>query len=84
EHGPVSYEGAADMCRAADTGRGMQVKELAKIFEPLFTTKARGIGLGLPISRRFVKLNGGRISVQSREGSGSRFMIEFPLSNGGE
>ncbi len=67
-----------------DTGRGMRVKELAKIFEPLFTTKARGIGLGLPISRQLVKLNGGRIGVQSREGSGSRFIIEFPLSDGGK
>ncbi len=63
-----------------DTGYGIPEENLAMLFEPLFTTKARGIGLGLPISKSLVEANGGRIEVESREGHGSTFVLWLPLA----
>ena len=53
-------------------GGGISEENLNKIFEPLFTTKARGIGLGLAISKNLVEANGGRIEVSSKEGEGGQ------------
>jgi len=61
-----------------DTGIGMPPELVAKIFEPLVSTKPRGIGLGLTLSRRLAELNQARIEVESSEGKGSRFRIVFP------
>jgi PAS domain S-box-containing protein len=61
-----------------DTGKGMSKKELAKIFEPLFTTKPRGIGLGLAISRRLADMNHSEIQVKSQVGEGTIFTINLP------
>ena len=61
-----------------DTGKGISKKELAKIFEPLFTTKLRGIGLGLAISRRLADLNHSEIRVKSRIGEGTVFTVILP------
>jgi PAS domain S-box-containing protein len=61
-----------------DTGIGMSRELMARIFEPLVSTKPRGIGLGLTLSRRLAELNGVRIEVDSAEGKGSRFCIIFP------
>jgi len=52
-----------------------------KIFEPLFTTKARGIGLGLAVVKRLLEANGGRITVESTLGQGSRFLVRFPRAS---
>lgn len=65
-----------------DTGVGMTTSELEKMFEPLFTTKARGIGLGLAVSRSLVHANGGEISAVSEEGKGSTLSVEFPAAKG--
>ncbi len=62
-----------------DTGVGMSPKILAQIFEPLFTTKAKGIGLGLSVSKNLVEVNGGTIQVESVEGQGSAFTIFLPV-----
>lgn len=64
----------------ADTGHGMSPETLEKIFEPLFTTKAKGIGLGLAVSRSLVEVNGGAIEARSVEGQGSAFTISLPLA----
>jgi len=61
-----------------DTGCGIPPKNMKKIFEPLFTTKLRGIGLGLSLSRNLVEINGGTIEVESEEGKGSAFTLFFP------
>jgi signal transduction histidine kinase len=62
-----------------DTGVGMDQEALAKIFEPYFSTKATGTGLGLTIAKRNVELNGGTISVTSARGVGTTVTIELPL-----
>jgi signal transduction histidine kinase len=62
-----------------DTGIGMTKEVLREIFTPLFTTKAKGIGLGLAISRRIVEAHGGSITVQSKTGEGSCFRVKIPI-----
>ena len=61
----------------ADTGSGIAADHLAKIFEPLFTTKARGIGLGLAVAKRLAEANDGTLTVESVPGRGSRFLLRF-------
>jgi nitrogen fixation/metabolism regulation signal transduction histidine kinase len=63
-----------------DTGPGIALENLARIFEPYFSTKKSGIGLGLAIVKRIVEEHGGTISVQSEVGRGSRFMCKFPAA----
>jgi len=62
-----------------DTGVGMTKSMLEKTFTPLFTTKARGMGFGLPICKRFIEAHGGRISVESTIGKGTTFTITIPI-----
>lgn len=62
----------------ADTGKGIAPDDLERIFEPLYTTKARGIGLGLSLSRSLVEINNGRIDVRSRPGEGTTFEVSLP------
>ncbi|RMF88812.1 MAG: two-component sensor histidine kinase, partial [Methanobacteriota archaeon] len=72
-------EGDHAVVRVIDTGVGIKEKELSKIFEPLFTTKARGIGLGLALSRQIVEAHGGTIEASSEPGVGTTFTIKLPL-----
>jgi PAS domain S-box-containing protein len=62
-----------------DTGTGIPPENIDKLFEPLFTTKARGIGLGLAVSQKLVEANDGRIEVQSEVGKGSTFSVYLPV-----
>jgi len=64
-----------------DTGTGMDAEALRRIFEPYFSTKATGTGLGLTIAKRNVELNGGRILVESTPGKGTTVTIELPYQN---
>lgn len=57
--------------KVRDTGCGIPPDDLERIFEPLFSTKTVGIGLGLPIARRFAQFNGGHLSVESQIGCGT-------------
>ncbi|MFQ5797202.1 MAG: ATP-binding protein [Bacteroidota bacterium] len=63
----------------ADTGRGMDRRNLRQIFEPFFSTKSSGSGLGLPMAKRIVNAHGGIISVWTRKGGGSKFTVVIPL-----
>jgi PAS domain S-box-containing protein len=62
-----------------DTGMGIPKKDREKIFEPLYTTKAKGIGLGLSIVRTLVEGHGGAIEVESEVGQGSTFVVKLPI-----
>jgi signal transduction histidine kinase len=64
-----------------DTGTGMDPEALRRIFEPYFSTKATGTGLGLTIAKRNVELIGGTISVGSAAGQGTTVTIELPAGN---
>jgi signal transduction histidine kinase len=63
----------------SDTGSGILEKDISKIFNPFFTTRAQGIGLGLVLVHRIVEAHGGKIDVESREGEGSIFRILLPF-----
>lgn len=62
-----------------DTGPGMAEDIRSRIFEPFFSTKEEGIGLGLPIAQRIVEEHGGQIRVESRVGEGTTFTILLPI-----
>ena len=64
--------------RVSDSGSGISKENMNKLFEPLFTTKARGIGIGLAVSKNLVEVNGGSIEVESEEGKGSIFTVVLP------
>jgi signal transduction histidine kinase len=66
-----------------DTGMGMTSEQMGRLFEPLFTTKARGIGLGLAVSRSLVHANGGAISAESTPGKGTTMSVSLPVANAG-
>ncbi len=65
----------------ADQGVGIPQEEVEKIFQPYFTTKEAGIGLGLAITERIVKEHGGSISVESHPGKGTVFTVHLPMRN---
>lgn len=77
----LSTELAGDEVRlvVADTGSGIPEDKLGKIFEPYFTTKENGTGLGLTLAYKIVKEHGGDITVRSRPGQGSVFTIALPV-----
>jgi two-component system, NtrC family, sensor histidine kinase AtoS len=62
-----------------DNGVGVPADKLEKIFNPFYTTKSDGVGLGLSISTRLLQENGGKIELQSQEGEGSTFKIYLPV-----
>ncbi len=68
----------------SDTGVGIPPEHLEKIFLPMFTTKSKGTGLGLALAHKIILSHGGRISVDSKEGSGATFRIVLPLTPPGQ
>jgi signal transduction histidine kinase len=86
EGGNLTIRGWAEMGRVTlsitDTGCGIPPENIKKIFEPLFTTKPRGIGLGLAICKSLVEANGGKIEVISEVAKGSSFLVAFPSQEG--
>lgn len=71
-------EGGAVLLRITDAGPGVRPEHRAKVFEPLFTTKARGIGLGLAVSRSLARANGGDLVLAESPGWGARFVLTLP------
>lgn len=63
----------------ADQGTGISPEDITKIFQPYFTTKDVGIGLGLAITERIIKEHGGEIQVESELGKGTVFTVSLPL-----
>jgi signal transduction histidine kinase len=68
----------------SDTGIGIPEKDLPQVFEPLFSTKSKGIGLGLALSKQIVELHGGSIEVSSKVGKGTAFTVNLPINQGAE
>ncbi|MCA9135678.1 MAG: two-component sensor histidine kinase, partial [Planctomycetales bacterium] len=62
-----------------DTGRGVDSNTIMHMFDPFYTTKEGGSGLGLPTARKIIEAHGGRISVKSDVGIGTKFTLEFPV-----
>jgi signal transduction histidine kinase len=75
-------DGAWTVIEVEDTGVGMDEEALARVFEPYFSTKSTGTGLGLPIAKRNIELSGGTVSVQSEKGRGTTVIIRLPLAGG--
>jgi PAS domain S-box-containing protein len=67
-----------------DTGTGIPPDHMDKLFEPLFTTKSKGVGLGLVVSKNLTEMNDGTIKVDSEEGKGSTFTVKLPAKEGGD
>lgn len=65
----------------SDTGRGIEPKNMEKIFDAYFSTKSGGSGLGLPTSRKIIEAHSGSIKVDSIPGQGTSFTIQLPLEN---
>jgi signal transduction histidine kinase len=63
----------------ADTGVGIPKEIMGKIFDPLYTTKAKGIGLGLAVCKSIIDRHEGRIDIESKMGEGTTFTIKLPL-----
>jgi len=63
-----------------DTGKGMAPDVQAKVFQPFFSTKTGGTGLGLPTTRKIVEAHGGTIAVESERGRGTKFTIRLPAA----
>ncbi len=86
EGGELTIQAARDETDVSlyliDTGKGMAPEVLAKVFQPFYTTRAGGTGLGLATTRRIVEAHGGTIAVQSELDRGTRFTIRLPATQG--
>jgi len=61
-----------------DTGDGIPVENRQKVFEPFFTTKSYGTGIGLPLAKKFVERNGGKITIANAPSGGAKIDVSFP------
>jgi signal transduction histidine kinase len=75
-------ESGSVVLTVTDTGVGMDEEALARVFEPYFSTKTTGTGLGLPIARRNIELSGGAIDVRSAKGRGTTVTVRLPVALG--
>jgi signal transduction histidine kinase len=72
------HEGSSVVLDVTDTGVGMTEEVRTRIFDPFFSTRSGGSGLGLPTTRRIIEAHGGSIDVHSVPGKGSRFSVRLP------
>jgi signal transduction histidine kinase len=83
--GTLTIESAVEPERivltVTDSGMGMDEDALARVFEPYFSTKAAGTGIGLPIARRNIELNGGTVEVRSTKGTGTTVIVRLPRAD---
>jgi len=63
----------------SDTGEGIRQENLPRIYDPYFTSKPAGTGLGLAVAQKIMDAHGGAIEVESSEGTGTRVSLRFPL-----
>jgi len=78
---PESIEGAsAAAIRVRDQGKGLSSAERDRLFEPFYTTKAHGMGMGLAISRSIIEAHGGQMWVEPNDGRGATFAFTLPAA----
>ena len=75
----ASRNGSQVILKVADTGPGIPATTLRKVFDPFYTTKASGTGLGLFVTQRILQSHGGSIELESTEGQGTCFTIRLPI-----
>ncbi len=73
-------DGALARVELHDDGSGIEAERLQDIFRPFYTTKPRGLGLGLPLARRIVQRLGGELRIDSRPGTGTTVHVQLPLA----
>jgi len=78
----ATSNGLTAQIQVHDTGPGVLQDDIQHIFEPLYTTKAKGIGLGLAVSRRYAERNDGALTVTSPAGGGTAFLLTLPVVAG--
>jgi len=76
----IAHTGEALLLEIADTGHGISEEEVKKIFEPFYTTKEQGLGLGMPYAKKIIEQHGGTISLNSRPGEGTTISIALPAA----
>ncbi|MHC4660313.1 MAG: two-component system sensor histidine kinase NtrB [Planctomycetota bacterium] len=74
-----AYDDAVKI-RVIDTGGGISEESLRRLFDPFYTTKPNGTGLGLATAKRIVKAHGGKIDIESEVGKGTQVRISFPVN----
>jgi len=74
----AAREGDAIRISVMDNGVGMSKETLSRLFQPLFTTKAKGMGMGLAVIKRIVEAHNGSINIQSEQGEGTTVTIILP------
>jgi signal transduction histidine kinase len=82
-HARLEIETTANrhLITVSDSGRGFETSELARAFEPFYSTKADGTGLGLTIVKRIVSAHGGEVAIESARGAGTRVRVTLPKLN---
>ena len=80
--GPVAERPGWVRLAVADTGPGISPEELSKVFDPFYTTKNAGTGLGLSVSYGIIQDHHGTVDVQSVPGIGTTFVLAFPVAPG--
>lgn len=74
----ASQAGSMIIFEFQDTGTGIEAEPIEQIFEPYYSTKETGIGLGLPLTKKLIEDHGGEIKVSSERGKGTRFVVSLP------
>jgi signal transduction histidine kinase len=79
--GQISENGRFIKLSIQDSGVGIPAEEMGKLFDPFFSTKEGGIGLGLSIAHRIIDQHHGKIEVKSAPGKGTLFTVWLPIHN---
>ena len=78
----TSADGAALRLEVADTGCGMTEEQAGHVFEPFYTTKSQGLGLGMPYAQKVIEQHRGTVCIESRPGAGTTIRVELPAETG--